>query len=126
MGHKHATPQGLIGMLAPAEGFRRIHNLEPGLPPKTTDNDKPYYLVRFGSGPETVEKLAFDAQRAESFGFPHGVSVRLRNRISGSDKANKKAIVFDVLLHFNVIKTGAQLDHYTVVLCFFYGSLSSG
>src|SRR5436853_1620018 len=46
-------------------------------------------LVRLGKGPETAEQLAADAARAEANGFPHGVSTKRVNRVSGTDRANR-------------------------------------
>jgi len=72
--------------------------------------------VRFGEGPETVSLLAADAARAEKASFPHGVSTKRVDRVSGTDKANRSAPIGEVEKHFNVEKTGTKPNHYTVHL----------
>ncbi len=73
-------------------------------------------LVRFGKGPETAQQLAADAARAEAAGFPHGVSTKLVNRVSGSDKAHRSAPMGEVEKHFKVEQTGRNPNHHTVHL----------
>ena len=74
------------------------------------------HLVRFGKGPETSKQLAADAARAEAAGFPHGVSTKLVNRVSGSDKAHRSAPKAEVEKHFRVEQTGKNPSHHTVRL----------
>jgi RHS repeat-associated protein len=74
------------------------------------------WLVRFGKEAETAEKLAEDAAKAEARGFPHGVSTRLKERISGSDRAHRSALKSEVEKVFEVIQTGRDPLHHTVVL----------
>jgi hypothetical protein len=74
------------------------------------------HLVRFGKGPETVSQLAADAASAEAAGFPHGVSTKLVNRVSGSDKAHRSAAVGEAQKHFKVEQTGRNPNHHTVHL----------
>ena len=74
-------------------------------------------LVRFGKGPDTVESLAAQAAKAEANGLPHGVSTRLRDRLSTSDVANHRCVPkCDVEKVFPVEQTGADPRHHTVVL----------
>ncbi len=74
------------------------------------------YLVRFGSDPESRQELALSASRAEASGFPHGVSTRLKHRISGSDRKHRSALKFYVERFLVVEQTGSRRDHYTVHL----------
>ncbi len=74
------------------------------------------HLVRFGPGPESAEVLAADAARAEANGFPHGVSTRLKPRISGSDKDHRSAPMTEVQESFPVTQTGKDPRHHTVEL----------
>ncbi|MCB9492492.1 MAG: hypothetical protein H6674_10550 [Dehalococcoidia bacterium] len=75
------------------------------------------WFVRFGEGPESPAELQADASRARASGFPFGVSVRFRQRISGrSDRAARRAPVEEVYALFSVEKTGRAPDHYTVHL----------
>jgi hypothetical protein len=74
------------------------------------------HLVRFGKGPETAEQLAEQAAKAEAAGFPHGVSTRLKDRVSGSDKAHRSAPKSLVEEVFDVQQTGKDPLHHTVVL----------
>ena len=73
-------------------------------------------LVRFGKGPESAEQLAEQAAKAEQAGFPHGVSTRLKDKVSGSDKAHRSAPMSAVEEQFEVIQTGKDPRHHTVVL----------
>jgi RHS repeat-associated protein len=73
-------------------------------------------LVRFGKGPETTQQLAADAARAEAAGYPHGVSTKLVDRVSGSDKAHRSAPMGEVQKHFVVEQTGRNKKHHTVHL----------
>lgn len=81
-----------------------------------SEGPKDGHLVRFGPGPETPESLAADAAKAESAGFPHGVSTRLKPRISGTDKEHRSAPVCEVKECFDVKQTGKDPRHHTVVL----------
>ena len=73
-------------------------------------------LIRFGQTAESAAKLADDAARAVANGFPHGVSTKLVQRVSGSDKLHKVASKADVEAAFFVEQTGSRLTHYTVHL----------
>ena len=73
-------------------------------------------LVRFGKEAETAESLAKDAAKAESKGFPHGVSTKLVDRISGTDKLHKSAPKSEVEKVFDVKQTGNNPSHHTVIL----------
>jgi hypothetical protein len=73
-------------------------------------------LVRFGQEAETAIQLADDAARAVANGFPHGVSTKLVERITGSDKLHKFAELAEVEAVFFVEQTGKKLIHYTVHL----------
>jgi hypothetical protein len=73
-------------------------------------------LVRFGQEIESASQLASDAARAVRNGFPHGVSTKLVERISGSDKLHKYATLAEVEAAFVVEQTGSKLTHYTVHL----------
>jgi hypothetical protein len=83
-------------------------------------------LYRFGNGPETTEGLAQQAAKAADTpdvasgggNFPYGISTssRLGSRIAASGEY-RSAQVQDLLeAGFNVVKTGANGAHYTVVL----------
>ena len=71
------------------------------------------YLIRYGDGPESKEKLGSDAKKALSFGFPHGVSTSLRGK---PPSYARSANLLDVMRRFEVRKTGKDADHFTVVL----------
>ena len=73
-------------------------------------------LVRFGSGPETAQQLGTQAASAEAAGFPHGVSTKLVNRVSGTDAAHRSAPVNEVQQEFAVQQTGRNKNHHTVIL----------
>ena len=92
---EHVYQVGELGLV--------VHNAEP-------------CLVRFGQEIESVSKLASDAARAVRNGFPHGVSTKLVERISGSDKLHKYATLAEVEAAFVVEQTGSKLTHYTVHL----------
>jgi hypothetical protein len=79
-------------------------------------NDSGSYLVRFGANSETVEQLAADAARAEANGFPHGVSTKQVDRVSGSDKKHRSALKAEVEKYFKVQQTGKNPSHHTVHL----------
>jgi hypothetical protein len=69
-------------------------------------------LIRYGS-PDTVEKLAEDAARAEASLGHHGVSAILRNPPSfphGQAECDEAAQAFPI------IQTGRNPHHYTVML----------
>ena len=69
-------------------------------------------LVRYGS-PDTTEKLAADAARAEATLGYHGVSAMLRKPPSfphGQADFGEAAKVFQI------IKTGKDPSHYTIIL----------
>ena len=69
-------------------------------------------LVRYGS-PDTAEKLAADAARAETTIGYHGVSAMLRNLPAfphGQADFGEAAKVFPI------VKTGKDPSHYTVIL----------
>jgi RHS repeat-associated protein len=75
------------------------------------------YFVRFGSGEESAAALTQDANRTlREPGHPYGVSVMLRDRISGSDRQHKSATVAEVQAAFRVEQTGKNPRHYTVIL----------
>jgi hypothetical protein len=73
-------------------------------------------LVRFGKGPETAKQLAADAAKAEAHGFPHGVSTKMVERVSGSDKVHRSAVRAEVEKFFTVEQTGRNPQHHTVHL----------
>lgn len=71
-------------------------------------------LKRFGTDPETAEKLAADAARAEAvLGF-HGVSVTARDTTAPAGRALRS----DVEIHFPIHDTPSRRDptHRTVEL----------
>lgn len=73
--------------------------------------------MRFGKGAETAESLAAQSAKAEANGFPHGVSTRLRDKVSGSDLSNHRcAPKCDVESVFSVQQTGADPRHHAVIL----------
>jgi RHS repeat-associated protein len=74
------------------------------------------HLVRFGQGPESADDLAEQAARAEAAGFPHGVSTKLVDRVSGSDKDHRSAPRAEVESSFKVEQTGKNPKHHTVHL----------
>jgi RHS repeat-associated protein len=69
-------------------------------------------LYRFGLDPESAEKLASDAAKAEQNGFPHGVSTMSRTTRPDASPASRA----EVEEHFPVHKTGKNPYHYTVEL----------
>ena len=80
-----------------------------GLAPAAGGDKK---LVRYGS-PDTAEKLAADAARAEATIGYHGVSAMLRkppNFPHGQADFGEAAKVFQI------IKTGRDPSHYTIIL----------
>jgi len=88
--------------------------LQPNAWPREVRN-KPVddvYLARFGDF-DSQDKLATDAQRAQAAGFPHGVSTAMRAKRPPNMRAAK---LLDVMKFFEVRKTGAKADHFTVVL----------
>ena len=58
----------------------------------------------------------FGTAEAEKKGFPHGVSTKLVDRVSGSDKKHRSAPIEQVRAHFQVEQTGNNPKHYTVHL----------
>lgn len=70
------------------------------------------YLYRFGTAKESAQDLADQAAAAEKNGFPHGVSTFSRS--SRPDAV--RALRTNVEAVFNVVKTGRNPWHYTVVL----------
>ena len=83
---------------------------------ETVAKETDRHLVRFGKGPETAEQLAEQAAAAEASGLPHGVSTRLKDRVSGSDKAHRSTTKKKVEEVFNVEQTGKDPRHHTVIL----------
>lgn len=71
-------------------------------------------LKRFGTDPETVEKLAEAAAAAEKVLGIHGVSVTARDTTAPAGRANRT----DVAPHFRVHDTPSRRDrlHRTVEL----------
>ena len=69
-------------------------------------------LVRFGS-PDTAEKLAADAAKAEAILGHHGVSAMLRNP---PGFPHGEAEFGEAAKAFQIVKTGKDRAHYTVVL----------
>jgi hypothetical protein len=69
-------------------------------------------LVRYGS-PDTAEKLAADAAKAEATIGYHGVSAMLRNPPS---VPHGQADFGEAARVFQIIKTGTNRSHYTVIL----------
>lgn len=71
-------------------------------------------LKRFGTDPETADKLAADAAAAEAVIGIHGVSVTARNTNAPAGHANRS----DVEQHFPVHNTPTRRDrlHRTVEL----------
>jgi len=69
-------------------------------------------LIRYGS-PDTAEKLAVDAARAEATIGYHGVSAMLRNPPSFP---HGQADVAEAAKFFQIAKTGTNPSHYTVIL----------
>jgi len=81
------------------------------------DPPGPGWYVRFGDGPETVAELQHDANRTVAIGWPFGVSVRYKPRISGrSDRALRRARANVVHGLFSIYKTGTSPNHYTLGL----------
>jgi hypothetical protein len=69
-------------------------------------------LYRFGLSPESAEQLAQQANAALQAGFPHGVSTRDEtNRLDA-----RWAYLSEVEGYFEVIQTGRNPHHFTVVL----------
>jgi hypothetical protein len=90
------------------------------LDPKQTPNAKNrdpsnLYLVRFGDGPESQDKLAKESAMAQANGYPYGVSTFLRDKIPSK---GRYAPLLEVMKKFQIVKTGSP-DHYTVT--FLYG-----
>ncbi|MEX1366579.1 MAG: DUF6531 domain-containing protein [Nannocystaceae bacterium] len=73
-------------------------------------------LKRFGSGPESASELAADAAKAETHGFPHGVSTRLGKKAERPNSLHRSSPLADVEEHFKVEQTGRDPRHYTVLL----------
>jgi len=69
-------------------------------------------LTRFGNAPESVQKLADDAARAEGVLGIHGVSVTART----PKRPAPSALRSDVEKQFRVHNTGADPLHRTVEL----------
>ena len=81
-----------------------------GSKPRPDDGKKK--LVRYGS-PDSVERLADDAARAEAQIGLHGVSVIYRKPpLFPHGEAEKAAAEKE----FTIVQTGANKDHYTVIL----------
>ena len=75
------------------------------------------FLVRFGQGPESAARLGTQAAAAEAAGLPHGVSTRLVTRVSASLLVGNRIAPLSVVeAQFPVVQTGANPNHYTVVL----------
>ncbi|MCP3974181.1 MAG: RHS repeat protein, partial [bacterium] len=92
-------------------------NPSPPFPPGLDRCDRSRYLVRFGAGPESKERLAKESALAESRNLPHGVSTALRKRISGTDLTHKSARLSVARSVFpGTRQTGKKKSHYTVVL----------
>ncbi|MFJ9544380.1 RHS repeat-associated core domain-containing protein [Streptomyces sp. NPDC101225] len=75
-------------------------------------------LYRFGSGPETTEKLAADAANAEQHDFPHGISTstRLPPKIKESGEYRSTTVGAVRERGFRVEQTGRNKAHHTVHL----------
>ncbi|MCQ9183237.1 HINT domain-containing protein [Streptomyces sp. IBSBF 2953] len=75
-------------------------------------------LYRFGSGPETTEKLAQDAANAEAHDFPHGISTskRLPPKIKESGEYRSTSVGDLRERGFQVEHTGKNQAHHTVHL----------
>jgi RHS repeat-associated protein len=83
-------------------------------------------LYRFGSGPETTEGLAQQAAKAADTpdvasgggNFPYGISTssRLGSRIAASGEYRAAQVQDLIDAGFDVVKTGANASHYTVVI----------
>ena len=75
-------------------------------------------LFRFGSGPETTEGLAEQAEAALNNNFPHGISVmdKLPSRIGASGQYRTATVQQLTDAGFGVLKTGNNPYHYTVEL----------
>ena len=69
-------------------------------------------LVRYGS-PDTAEKLAADAAKAEANIGYHGVSAMLRNP---PRFPHRQAEFGEAANVFRIVKTGKDPSHYTVIL----------
>lgn len=101
----------------PDEARRRIEAGATGAVDAATEASRGRgYYVRFGASPETASALGEQAARALGSGFPHGVSVAWRLRLSGSDRRHRTSGVEAAHAAFEVQKTGARPDHFTVVL----------
>jgi RHS repeat-associated protein len=100
-------------------GEELFYQHHPELSPearKPVTGNKPLddlYLVRYGDGPESKEKLGAEANKAQNFGFPHGVSTVIRAKAPPYGKAAK---LLEVMRRFEIQKTGNKPDHFTVVL----------
>ncbi|MGW8990584.1 polymorphic toxin-type HINT domain-containing protein, partial [Streptomyces zhihengii] len=75
-------------------------------------------LYRFGSGPETTEKLAADAANAEAHDFPHGISTstRLPPKIKATGEYRSTTAGALRAAGFRVQQTGRNKAHHTVHL----------
>jgi hypothetical protein len=81
-------------------------------PPSEESNSPKVYLARFGI--DDKEKLSNDAANAEKVpGFGHGVSTKLKTKVSNNERA---ALLSDVEKVFKVKKTGKDPSHFTVIL----------
>ncbi|MFF4693441.1 RHS repeat-associated core domain-containing protein [Streptomyces sp. NPDC001307] len=75
-------------------------------------------LYRFGSGPETTEKLAQDAANAEAHDFPHGISTSTRLPPKFKESGEFRSTTVGELRErgFQVEQTGNNRAHHTVHL----------
>jgi RHS repeat-associated protein len=71
-------------------------------------------LYRFGQAYEDASGLQADAERAETAGFPFGVSVFDRKPSSRTDYSTARTA--EVEENFHIAKTGSNPHHYTIVL----------
>ncbi|MFC9606944.1 polymorphic toxin-type HINT domain-containing protein [Streptomyces niveus] len=90
----------------------------PVLVHNCNDIDDATTLYRFGSGPETTEKLAADAANAENHDFPHGISTstRLPPKIRKSGEYRSTTVGALRERGFRVEQTGQNKAHHTVHL----------
>lgn len=90
----------------------------PVLVHNCNDIDDATTLYRFGSGPETTEKLAADAANAENHDFPHGISTstRLPPKIRESGEYRSTTVGALRERGFRVEQTGRNKAHHTVHL----------
>jgi RHS repeat-associated protein len=116
----HATDVGLLltplAGKAPPIGVMTAEAEETAVVVAETANTGKGSLVRFGPGPENAKQLGADAAAAEAKGLPHGVSTKLVDRVSGTDKAHRSAPRTEVENHFRVEQTGNNPKHHTVHL----------